>query len=211
MNISEVAPTKTNLLDFKSQLGFSIDGHALLEEKREILVMQLVDIVSKIKEVRESINNLLARSYELLQIVSLEIGELELRNISDTQKELPEIEIHEKRVMGVSIPSIKYKEEIKTSARPDISFSSSTINFDMLSKQVKEIVKLIIVVAQVEDSAWKLAYEIKKTQRRVNALENIFIPEFREIIKFIQDTLEERERETFFQLKRIKNNQDASV
>ena len=113
--------------------------------------------------------------------------------------------------MGVSIPSIKYKEEIKTSVRPDISFSSSTINFDTLSKQIKEIVKLIIVVAQVEDSAWKLAYEIKKTQRRVNALENIFIPEFREIIKFIQDTLEERERETFFQLKRIKNNQDASV
>ena len=60
------------------------------------------------------------------------------------------------------------------------------------------------MVAQVEDLAWKLAYEIKKTQRRVNALENIFIPEFREIIKFIQDTLEERERETFFQLKRIK-------
>ena len=63
MNISEVAPTKTNLLDFKSQLGFSIDGHALLEEKREILVMQLVDIVSKIKEVRESINNLLEPRY----------------------------------------------------------------------------------------------------------------------------------------------------
>ena len=88
--------------------------------------MQLVDIISKIKEVRENINNLLARSYELLlSTVSLEIGELELKNISDTQKELPEIEIHEKRVMGVSIPSIKYKEEIKTSVRPDISFSSS--------------------------------------------------------------------------------------
>ncbi len=208
MNVSEIAPTKTNLLEYKGQLGFSIEGHDLLEEKREILVMHLVEIISKIKEVRESLNTLLAESFEILQTVILEIGELELKNISDTQRELPEIEILEKRVMGVNIPSIKYKEEIRDASRPDISFASSTINFDILSKKIKEMASLITVVAQVEDTAWRLAYEIKKTQRRVNALENIFIPDFKEIIKYIQDTLEERERETFFQLKRIKSSQE---
>ncbi len=211
MNLAEIAPTKTNLLDYKSQLEFSIEGHTLLEEKREILVLHLVEIISKIKDVRENLDSLLEKSYDLLQTVVLEIGELELKNIADTHKELPELEIHEKRVMGVSIPAIRYKEEIRDNGKPDISFASSTANYDILSRHIKEIVNLIVVVAQVEDSAWRLAYEIKKTQRRVNALENIFIPEFKEIIKFIQDTLEERERETFFQLKRIKNSQNASV
>jgi V/A-type H+-transporting ATPase subunit D len=209
MNLAEIAPTKTNLLEYKSQLGFSVEGHTLLEEKREILVLHLVEIISKIKDVRERLDSLLAKSFELLQTVILEVGELEFKNISDTHKELPEIEIHEKRVMGVNIPTIRYKEEFRAVRRPEISFASSTVNFDALSGQAEEIVKLIVAVAQVEDSAWRLAYEIKKTQRRVNALENIFIPDFKEIIKFIQDTLEERERETFFQLKRIKSSQNA--
>jgi V/A-type H+-transporting ATPase subunit D len=210
MNLSEIAPTKTNLLDYKAQLGFSIEGHDLLEEKREILVMHLVEIISKIKDQRERLDNLLEKSFGLLKTVTLEIGELELKNIAGTHKILPDIEIHEKRVMGVSIPSIKYKEEIQDTGKPDISFASSSINYDILARNVKEIIKLIVTVAQVEDSAWRLAYEIKKTQRRVNALENIRIPDFKEIIKFIQDTLEERERETFFQMKRIKSAQTTS-
>ncbi len=210
MNLSEIAPTKTNLLDYKAQLGFSIEGHSLLEEKREILVMHLVEIISKIKDQRERLDSLLEKSFSLLKTVELEIGELEVRNIADTHKLLSDIDVHEKRVMGVNIPSVKYKEEIRDTGKPDVSFSSSSSNYDILSMNIKQIIKLIIVVAQVESSAWRLAYEIKKTQRRVNALENIFIPDFREIIKFIQDTLEERERETFFQMKRIKNAQISS-
>ncbi len=209
MNLAEIAPTKTNLLDYKAQLEFSIEGHSLLEEKREILVMHLVEIISKIKEQREKLDSLLGKSYELLKLVELEIGEIEVRKIADTHKEVAEIEVQEKSIMGVNIPTIKYKDKIDEAAKPEISFASSSNNFDILLKQIKEILKLLIVVTQVEDSAWRLAYEIKKTQRRVNALENIFIPDFKEIIKFIQDILEERERETFFQLKRIKSAQES--
>lgn len=210
MNPSEIAPTKTNLFEYKAQLIFSIDGHALLEEKREVLVMHLMEIISKIKVQRESLNNLLAKSYEILRIVEVEMGEFELQKIIQGHKELIDVDVHEKSIMGVNIPSIKYKDKIESWEKPDISFFVTNTNYDILIKNTKEITKLIIDVAQVEASAWRLAYEIKKTQRRVNALENVFIPDFKEIIKFIQDTLEERERETFFQMKRIKSAHEAA-
>jgi V/A-type H+-transporting ATPase subunit D len=205
MNPSEIAPTKTNLFDYKGQLSFSIDGHALLEEKREVLVMHLMEIISKIKEQRSKLNILLKESFELLSLSQLEMGEFELQKIVKSHRDINEVEVHEKSIMGVNIPDIKYKEELKRSGKPGVSFSSTTFHFDQLQKNMKEIMELIVAVSQIEASAWRLSYEIKKTQRRVNALENIFIPDFKEIIKFIQETLEERERETFFQMKRVKN------
>ncbi len=210
MNPSEIAPTKTNLFEYKAQLIFSIDGHSLLEEKREVLVMHLVEIISKIKEQRERLNLLLKKSYELLRLVEIEMGEYELERIVLGHKMIPDVDVHEKGIMGVNLPNVKYKDKIEAPVRPDISFYTTNINFDRLFKNARELTKLVIEVAQVEAAAWRLAYEIKKTQRRVNALENVYIPEFKEIIKFIQDTLEERERETFFQMKRIKSAHETA-
>jgi V/A-type H+/Na+-transporting ATPase subunit D len=205
MNPSEIAPTKTNLFEYKAQLIFSIDGHSLLEEKREVLVMHLMEIISEIRKHREKLNSLLQESYGLLRVVSVELGELELHKIVQVQKAFSEVTVMEKSIMGVNIPTIKYKEKDEAANRIGMSFYSTNSDYDRLIQNVREIMRLIVTVTQVEASAWRLAYEIKKTQRKVNALENVFIPDFKEIIKFIQDTLEERERETFFQMKRVKN------
>ena len=209
MNPSEIAPTKTNLFDYKGQLSFSVDGHSLLEEKREVLVLHLMDIITQIKEQRVRLNKLLKESFALLKQVKLEIGEYELEKVAQTSKPSPEVDIHEKSVMGVNIPSIKYHEPLEGS-KPALSFNSTSSSFDVLVNRAREMTLLLVQVAQVEAAAWRLAYEIKKTQRRVNALENVFIPEFKSIIKFIQETLEERERETFFQMKKIKNAHESS-
>jgi len=208
MNPSEIAPTKTNLFDFKGQLIFSVDGHTLLEEKREVLVLHLMDVISKMKNERKILNKLLEESYTLLDVVKVGIGEFELQKIVNGSKSISELNIHEKGVMGVNIPAIKYKEDVKI--WPVNSFNNTNMDYDRLLYNIREILKQIVFVAQVEASAWRLAHEIKKTQRKVNALENVFIPDFKEIIKFIQDTLEERERETFFQMKRVKNAQESS-
>lgn len=203
MNLSEIAPTKTNLLEFKDQLNFSKDGHELLEQKREVLVLHLMDIISKIRQQRERLNDLLAQSYQLLRMLEIEIGEFELLNLIKGIQDIEEIRVMEKSIMGVAIPTIKHKKQEKKSI-PAVSLSSTSVSFDELSKNLSEIMELIFIVAQTEVAAWRLSYEIKKTQRRVNALENIFIPEFEEIVKYIQDTLEERERETLFQMKQVK-------
>jgi V/A-type H+-transporting ATPase subunit D len=208
MNPSEIAPTKTNLFDYKGQLSFSIDGHNLLEEKRDVLVMHLMETVAQMKEVRGKLNQLLEDSYRLLDFVRMELGEHEMTRIVLGSRDVTKLNVVEKSVMGVSIPTIRFAQD--PSRVPMISFLSGSESYDRLVNNVREIMRLIVQVAQVEASAWRLAFEIKKTQRRVNALENVFIPEFREIIKFIQDTLEERERETFFQMKRIKNAKEGA-
>jgi len=208
INLSLISPTKTFLLEYKSQLEFTVEGHSLLEEKREILVMHLLEIASKIKEQRKNLNDILLKSYAILRDVTTVIGEQEINNIINSNKILSEIEIQERRIMGVNIPVIRYLRKIKSDSKPEISFFSTNSDFDALILNIRKIIQLIIQVAQTEASAWRLAYEIKKTQRRVNALENIFIPDFKEVIKFIQDSLDERERETFFQMKRIKGAQE---
>lgn len=205
MNLSEIAPTKTNLLDYKNQLSFSKNGHKLLEQKREVLVMHLIEILSKIREQRDRLNTLIKRCHELFSILEVEIGEFELTRVSKGVPVSFEVVIQERSIMGVNIPTVAASRARPESVEPIVSLSSTTPTFDELYGSIREILKLIIVVSQVEVAAWRLAHEIKKTQRRVNALENVFIPQFEEIVKYIQDTLEERERETFFQMKRVKN------
>lgn len=206
MNLAEIAPTKTNLLEYKEQLEFSIEGHDLLEEKREVLVMHLLEIAEDVKNKREILNQKLKDMYYQFKLLKLEFGELGLRKIlMDNYEKFDRLTITEKSIMGVNIPVVKQKKKDEKK----INFESLTSLerfriYDRFSKKSRELIEILIQVAELEARAWRLAYEIKKTQRRVNALENIFIPEFKEIIKFIQDTLEERERETFFQMKRVK-------
>ena len=207
MNLSEIAPTKTNLLEFKDQLSFSQNGHSLLEQKREVLVMHLMDIISQIHSQREKLNKLLSESYEKLNIFRVEAGEHKLRGIIGGIPHTLRIEVVEKSIMGVAIPTIKIKQKREDKGKPIVSLSDTTASYDELQRKLSELLELMVLVAQTEVAAWRLSFEIKKTQRRVNALENVFIPEFKEIVKFIQDTLEERERETFFQMKRVKKAQ----
>ncbi len=206
MNLAEIAPTKTNLLEYKEQLEFSIEGHDLLEEKREVLVMHLLEIVEKVKDKRELLDKKLKDMYYQFKLLKLEFGELGVRKIlMDNYDKFDRLTINEKSIMGVNIPVVKQrkKDEKKMNFESLTSLERFRI-YDKFSKKSKELIEVLIQVVELEARAWKLAYEIKKTQRRINALENIFIPEFKEIIKFIQDTLEERERETFFQMKRVK-------
>lgn len=209
INLSLISPTKTFLLDYKNQLEFITEGHSLLEEKREILIMHLLEIGSKIKEQRKILNELLVKSYNALKNVYIELGEHEVDTIVDSSKTSLQVEIQERRIMGINIPTIKYTGKIKSDSKPAISFFSTNSDFDILILTIRKIIQLIIQVAQIEASAWRLAHEIKKTQRKVNALENTFIPDFKEVIKFIQDSLDEREKETFFQMKRIKKAKEG--
>ncbi len=211
INTSEIAPTKTSLFDFKGQLQFSVDGHSLLEEKREILVLHLTEILSGVRKEREELDRMMADCHRLFSDVTLEMGEFELRKMNISRPALSRLEVREKGVMGVNLPEIRYRDTAAAAERPDVSFQSTTRDYDRLSLNVKAILKKIVIVAQIEASAWRLAYEIKKTQRRVNALENVYIPDFREAIKYIQDILDERERETFFQMKKIKNAHSAET
>lgn len=197
-----VAPTKSNLIKAKSSLMLSKKGYELLDKKRNILIKEMMVIVEKAKSMHNDIYNILAEAYEKLKKANLTLG---VKNVEDISQGVPDDEYYEillKSVMGVDIPTIKYKED---NLVPAYGFYSSNAYLDEARQMFKEVKSKIYELAEVENSAFKLAIEIEKTQKRTNALQYVQIPKYKEQVKYIQEVLEEKEREDFFRLKRLKS------
>ncbi|NPV39456.1 V-type ATP synthase subunit D [Brevinematales bacterium NS] len=202
----DIAPTKTALFDYKEQLSFSQEGRNLLEEKREVLVMQLLSILQTYKQKRHLLEEKWSNFYQEFLLLKTLSGEESVAEMTcvDVAHPLSTVEMTEKTLMGVVLPSLKPLLKNQVSVK---NFLSTNVFYDDLYLQFQELFALLLEVAQLESAVWRLASEIRRTQRKVNALDNIFIPEFKEIVKFIADTLEERDRETLFQMKKVKKSQ----
>ncbi len=203
----QVTPTKSNLTALTEELQLAKEGHTLLEQKREVLIMNLTNIVGEIKEKREELDKQLSESFKLVNLVRLESGTVGLDLLCNSVNEDYSVEVIDHTVMGVVAPKLFFSER-KTKSKPSvpIGISGTSPNFDRLYQKSKSMRPLMAEVAYLESTAWKLIVEIDKTQRRINALENFMIPDTTEVIKFIKDTLEEKDRETMFRIKRIKEN-----
>ena len=201
MIFNETIPTKGNLINLKKQLLLATEGHDLLEKKRNIILKELVNLIDQAKELQEKIFEIFERAYMSLQMASIDLG---IETIEEYAQGIPEytaFKIRFRSIMGVEIPEI-YKEDFKPTIPYEIYRTSPALDEAYLA--FKYVLELITSVATIENSVYKLAYEAKKTSKRVSALENIVIPQLKDAIKFIQDTLEEFEREEFFKLKKLK-------
>ncbi|HAZ37574.1 MAG TPA: V-type ATP synthase subunit D [Clostridiaceae bacterium] len=196
-----VAPTKANLMSAKSTLEVSKKGYELLDQKRNVLIREMMGLVDSAKEIQSKINSTFEEAYEALKMANITMGVAAVEAISHSVSTDDEVEILFKSVMGVEIPKIKYE---KQEALPVYSFYQTNASMDVAFKKFHEIKYLVLQLAEVENSVYKLAIEIKKTQKRANALDNIQIPKYTEIVKFIQDSLDEKDREDFFRLKVVK-------
>lgn len=197
----DVTPTKSNLLDTKASLELAKKGYELLDQKRNVLIREVMSLIDKAKELEEKINVLFPEAYKALQVANMTEGIDTVENIALSINEEKDFNILLRSVMGVEVQTVKYdKNDLKAS----YSFYSTNNAFDMAVKKFQEVKYLIFEYAAVENSVHKLALEIKKTQKRTNALQNIQIPKFVEMVKTIQGALDEREREEFFRLKMLK-------
>lgn len=196
-----IAPTKSNLISAKATLEFSKKGFELLDQKRNVLIREMMSLIDRAKEIQNKVRVSFEEAYEALKMANLTIGIAAVEEIGDSTPEDSEFEILYKSVMGVEIPKIKYE---KKDIQPVYSFYQTNVSVDVAFKKFQEIKWLILELAEVENSVYKLAVEIKKTQKRANALENISIPKYTELVKYIQDALEEKDREDFFRLKIVK-------
>ncbi|QCX33032.1 V-type ATP synthase subunit D [Caloramator sp. E03] len=196
-----IAPTKSNLMSAKATLEFSKKGYELLDQKRNVLIREMMSLIDRAKEIQSKVKVTFEEAYEALRMANLTMGIADVEDIGDSTPEDSEFEILYKSVMGVEIPKIKYK---KKDVQPVYSFYQTNVSIDVAFKKFQEIKWLILELTEVENSVYKLAVEIKKTQKRANALENIQIPKYTDIVKYIQDALEEKDREDFFRLKVVK-------
>lgn len=196
-----VAPTKSNLIKAKSALQLSKKGFELLDKKRNVLIKEMMGLVSKSKDIQKQIYDTIDKAYESLQVANLIMGVKDVEDISYSVPQDESFELLLKSVMGVDIPTIKYK---KTDIQPTYGFYYTNSALDKARQNFNEVKYKIYELAEIENSIFKLAKEIQKTKKRTNALQHIQIPKYTEQVKYIQEVLEEKEREDFFRLKKLK-------
>lgn len=199
----KIVPTKSNLLKLKHDLGFAREGYELLEQKRQVLVTQLMPLVNETIAAHEKMDAALREAYYALQNAIITNGKSTVKSMARAIRIESDLQIHTLRVMGVTIPKIEVK--IRDDA-PYYSAGNSSFWLDESILRFKLILEAMGRYAELRVSVLRLAREVRKTQRRVNALEKITIPDYRETIKFIADSLEENERGALTTLKFIKEH-----
>lgn len=196
-----VVPTKTNLARLKRDLNFAQEGHELLEQKRQILVVELMGLLDRTADAQEKVETGLAEAFRALQESVLTMGRKPVADLAPGVHIDSDITLDFRRIMGVNIPKVDV--EIRDYA-PYFSLADTSFWIDETILHFKEVLQEIGKLAEMRISLMRLAQEVQKTMRRVNALEKIAIPDFRESISYIEDTLEESEREMFAMQKVIK-------
>lgn len=199
-----IAPTKSNLLMIKEQLSVATDGYELLEQKREILVMELMRMVEKVKLLERDIEKQISKAYPALKNMLMAVGGDRVERLASGVSY--DFKISEKNIVaaGMNFSSIEVelpKRELFYSVMD--SFADS----DKVMVEFFELLKLLTDLASIRTIVWSLANEVRKTQRRVNALDKMVIPQSKETQVYIESVLEERERENVFVLKALKSKQ----
>jgi len=196
--------TKSNVLRFKEELDFAQEGYELLEQKREVLVMEVMVLIEDFRQCKKEVEESLALAYDSLKKTHVILGEKRVQKTALAAVSTEDIRIQDRSIMGIVVPIIRFGH--KKSCCNRYGFQDTSHCLDLTVSRFYSSLEKLSKLAQIEITLWRLVNELKKTQRRANALSNIFIPEYRDTIKYLEDGLEEKERETLFQLKRVKNN-----
>ncbi|MEQ8155679.1 MAG: V-type ATP synthase subunit D [Clostridiaceae bacterium] len=199
--MEEFTPTKANLMTARSSLEFSKKGFELLDKKRNVLIREMMSYLTKAYELQESINSTFQKAYRALMEANIATGISNVQDISMSVDIAKDYNILFKSVMGVQVPRIIFERK-DIEARYGFYRTSSAV--DEAMREFNNVKYLTYELAEVENAVYRLAMEVKKTQKRANALQNIQIPKFEERVKLITEILEEKEREDFFRLKVVK-------
>ena len=197
-------PTKGNLILAKNSLALSKQGFDLMDKKRNILIKELMELVDQAKDIQSQIDVTFRTAYSALQRANLDIGISYVQEISRTVPVEDSIQIKTRSVMGTEIPLVQANE---SSNAPTYAYYGTKASHDEAKAAIEKVIQLTIRLSAVENAAYRLAINIKKTQKRANALKNITIPKYEELTKSISNALEEKEREEFTRLKVIKRMQ----
>lgn len=203
----QVFPTKGNLLNIKKSLSLAKLGYDLMDRKRNILIREMMTLINTAKSVRDEIDETYQRAYRALQRANVTLGvcqDLALSTPVETG-----VDITYRSVMGVEIPHITIAPQQGTPFH--YSMHNSNSQLDQAYVCFVKCKELTVTLAEVENSIYRLAVSIKKTQRRANALKNIVIPNFQGNVAFITNALDEKEREEFSRLKVIRHTKDKKM
>ncbi|MFH1107314.1 MAG: V-type ATP synthase subunit D [Candidatus Micrarchaeota archaeon] len=196
-----VRPTRMELLNTKQQLVLAKKGHTILKQKRDALVHEFFNIITKAKDLRKEADTEAALAFRSLAVAKAFHGDLFVETAALASKKVPEIEVTAKNIMGIRIAEIKGVDVEKTLLERGYPLQGSSAKFDAAVEHFEKLLNLVIKLAEFETALKRLLKEIEKTNRKVNALEFNIQPELATTIKEISDHLNRLEAERFFALK----------
>jgi V/A-type H+-transporting ATPase subunit D len=203
--MENLAPTKATLMAAKNSLEFSKKGFELLDKKRNILIRELMGYIDKARVLQQEVDVTFKKAYKALQVANITSGIMNTEDIGMAIKNTEKYSVIFKSVMGVEVPKVVFEEK---ELKPVYGFYRSNGAIDEAVIEFTKVKYLTYKLAEIENSIFRLAMEVKKTQKRANALENIQIPKLMRTVKFVGEVLEEKDREDLFRMKKVKNNGD---
>ncbi len=196
-----ISPTRMNLITTKRRRTLAKKGYNVLKRKREVLVMEFLKLLKQSRQDRSRMNEIIQNAYKSVTMASAYVGDFELQSAAMHVPEAERIEIGLKGIMGVRIPDVAREREI---GKLSYNLISTSIAVDDINESFNTALETIVDVAQRELGLKRLAIEIEKVKRRVNALDYRVMPELTRRSKYISMRLEEMDRDSFSALKHVK-------
>ena len=200
-------PTKGNLILAKNSLALASQGYELMDKKRNILLRELMGLIDQAKAIQSEIDTTYTEAYKALQQANIELG---IRFVEEMAASVPvedSIRIKTRSIMGTEIPLVQHEP---VPMKLSYAYYSTRESLDEARQHFERVKNLTIQLSMVENSAYRLAASIRKTQKRANALKNITIPTYQALVADITNALEEKDREEFTRLKVIKKGKKGA-
>jgi V/A-type H+/Na+-transporting ATPase subunit D len=202
MSSENISPTRINLIQTKKTLKLAESGREVLERKRDILLRELRASVFDAEKTREDLLEVLTTAYQSLKEANMAKGSEAIANTVLTSGRQAEYLIDYRSIMGVTVPVVTF--QAISDLKPDYGFANTSAELDKAFKHFYRVLELLAHLAKAEGTTFQIANDVRRTQRRVNALNHVLIPRYRSTAKRIEQVLEEKDREEFVRTKKIK-------
>jgi V/A-type H+-transporting ATPase subunit D len=204
----KVLPTKIELIRTRRSLATARRVYRVLDDKREVLLKRLDEMINQAGNAREEIWQPLSDAYFALYDAYLKLGPLRIEGLAASTPTIVGVDVSVRRIVDVDVPVLKISEK---QTGMTYGFADSNIAVDKAARLTRKALPSIFKAAEFENAIFRLAKELERTQRLINALEYLIIPRYETSIRYIQQTLEEREREEFVRLKHVKQVLERKV
>jgi V/A-type H+/Na+-transporting ATPase subunit D len=200
---TKVSATKIELIKIRRSMQVGKMVHKILDDKREVLLKKIDEMIEEANKARGDIWSPLGEIYTAVYDAYMSLGTTTLESVSDSTPSIMEVDVNVKRIVDVKIPTLQVKTR---EGAQDLSygFTETNSSVDKAARLIKNMLPKVCKAAEYENAIFSLAKELERTQKLINALEYVIIPQYESAISFIRATLEEREREEFVRLKKVK-------
>ena len=198
-----VTATKIELIKIRRSMQVAKMVHKILDDKREVLLKKIDEMIEEANKAREDIWTPLGEIYTAVYNSYMSLGTSTLESVADSTPSVMEVDVNVRRIVDVKIPTLQVKTK-QGGSQLSYGFIETNASVDKAARLIKNMLPGICKAAEYENAIFSLAKELERTQKLINALEFVIIPQYQDAMYFIKATLEEREREEFVRLKKVK-------